>query len=275
MMTKRKMIGAAVTLALALVLPLAERTMTPTWGAFSHTVANGPSSFTAASSFYKAQILANGPVGYWRLGETSGSTAVDVMNNSHGTFYGPNGGVSVSTDKALVNDTDGAIAFDGFSGRVNVPHVPGFVLTNAASFEVWVKPDSVAPATERWILNKGSAATPTFYLAITSGFAVAGFNSTTLGIVQITTSTVTAGSWQHLVMTYDGTTLILYRNGISVASGAAGGNIVATITGLSLGSKDANVGWYDGRLDEVALYNKVLTPVQVLADYQRGALTRP
>jgi hypothetical protein len=118
-------------------------------------------------------------------------------------------------------------------------------------------------------------AQPTFYLAITSGYAVAGFNSTSAGIVQIVTSTVTAGSWQHLVMTFDGTTFILYRNGNSVASAAVAGNIVATTAVLSLGSKDASGGWYDGRLDEATLYNKVLTPAQALADYQRGALTRP
>jgi hypothetical protein len=273
-MRKARIIGAAAaSLALALVLPVAVRPVAPTWSAFSQTTANGPSSLAAASSFYKALILANGPVGYWRLGETSGSTAVDVMAASNGTYAG---GVFVSsTDKALVNDTNGAIDFNGTSGRISIPHVAAFVLTNAASFEVWVKPDSLGSTSERWILNKGTAATPTFYLAISGGYAVAGFESTTVGIVQIMTSTVPAGSWQHFVMTFNGTTFILYRNGVSVASAAAGGNIVATTAALSLGSKDATVGWYDGRLDEVALYNKVLTPAQVLADYQRGALTRP
>jgi hypothetical protein len=135
-----------------------------------------------------------------------------------------------------------------------------------------VSPD---PGQGRHRVRPRPVAQPTFYLAITSGYAVAGFNSTSAGIVQIVTSTVTAGSWQHLVMTFDGTTFILYRNGNSVASAAVAGNIVATTAVLSLGSKDASGGWYDGRLDEATLYNKVLTPAQALADYQRGALTRP
>lgn len=262
--------AASAALALALVLPWAVRPVAPTWGAFSKTTANGPSSFAAAASFYKAQILANGPEGYWRLGETSGSTAVDVMAASNGTYAG---GVTPSAfpNTGLLNDTDGAIDFNATSGKITIPHVASFVLTNAASFEVWAKPDTVAGTSERWIFRKGA---DTFYLAIASGQTIAGVNSTTVGIKQASTTLVTAGSWQHLVATFNGTTLILWRNGVNVASVAAGGNIVATTAAINVGSKDGTVGWYDGRLDEVALYNIVLTPAQILADYQRGALTR-
>jgi hypothetical protein len=262
--------AAAAALALALALPWAVRPVAPTWSAFGQTTANSSSSFTAAASFYKAQILANGPVGYWRLGETAGSVAVGVTGASNGTYAG---GVTPSAfpNTGLLNDTDGAIAFNATSGKITIPHVASFVLTNAASFEVWAKPNTVAGASERWVFNKG---VNTFYLAIQSGQAVAGVTSTTVGIKQALTTLVTAGAWQHLVMTFNSTTLILYRNGVNVASVAVGGNIVATTAAINVGSKEGTMGWYDGRLDEVALYNIALTPAQILADYQRGALTR-
>lgn len=59
-MTNQRLGVAAASLVLILVLPLAARPVAPTWGAFSGTTANSPNAFTAAASFYKAQILANG-----------------------------------------------------------------------------------------------------------------------------------------------------------------------------------------------------------------------
>ena len=40
---------------------------------------------------YAAEVLADSPVAYWRLSETSGSTVADETGNGHdGTVYGAN-----------------------------------------------------------------------------------------------------------------------------------------------------------------------------------------
>src|SRR5690606_24456406 len=37
---------------------------------------------------YAASVLADAPVGYWRFGETSGTTATDMIGNNHGAYHG-------------------------------------------------------------------------------------------------------------------------------------------------------------------------------------------
>ena len=38
---------------------------------------------------YSAEVLADSPLGYWRLGETSGTTLSDSSGNTrHGAYYG-------------------------------------------------------------------------------------------------------------------------------------------------------------------------------------------
>ena len=45
---------------------------------------------------YEATVLADGPSGYWRLGETSGTTAAAVTGGVNGTYTnGPVLGVSI------------------------------------------------------------------------------------------------------------------------------------------------------------------------------------
>jgi hypothetical protein len=88
------------------------------------------------------------------------------------------------------------------------------------------------------------------------------------------TNLVTTGVWQHLVGTFDGTTLILYRNGENVAQVAVTSTIQTGTDPFFIGAFDVTSSFFDGGIDEVALYGEALAPARVLAHYQRGALTR-
>src|SRR5215831_14920886 len=65
-------------------------------------------------SAYSSAVLADHPVAYYRLGETSGTTAVDSSGNgSNGTYVG---GVALGQPGALLpGDTDPAAGFNGSS----------------------------------------------------------------------------------------------------------------------------------------------------------------
>jgi hypothetical protein len=215
-------------------------------------------------SSYRALVMSNSPRAYWRLGESSGTTAVDEMGASNGTY---SGGYTLGAAGALVNDANTAVDLNGTSGRMSAPSVPALDLTSQVSIEAWVNPDSLAGT--RWIVNKGTF----YYLYISNGTTYFGIHQG--GYLFVTTTTVTTGAWQHLVGTYDGSTLVLYRNGVVVAQAPASGAISSTSTAVFVGAVSAAGSYYDGRIDEVAIYGTALTPAQALAHYQRGNSTRP
>jgi pSer/pThr/pTyr-binding forkhead associated (FHA) protein len=72
-------------------------------------------------------------------------------------------------------------------------------------------------------------------------------------------------AWTHLAVTYDGSTLILYVNGAEVARLAVSGTINNGGT-LRLGGDNVANQYFQGRMDDVRLYNVALTTTAIQAD---------
>jgi hypothetical protein len=71
-----------------------------------------------ASGLYESVVLAKQPVGYWRLGEQLGPTAVDTSGfGFDGTYIG---NPTLGQAGALVNDQDTAIGLNGPESRDHV-----------------------------------------------------------------------------------------------------------------------------------------------------------
>ena len=239
--------------------------VSPTWSHYVDTTTSGMNGFSAAPSFYRAEVLADSPVSYWRLGEVTGTNAIDELATSHGTYAG---GHTLGVADALANDPNTAVDFDGLSGRVSVPDAAALQMSTSVSVEAWVRPDTVTGS--RWIVNKGNQ----YRLYIFDGNTYFGIRTPTGTDVNLTTTLVTSGTWQHLVGTFDGTTMVLYRNGDSVAQASLTDTIQTGTLPLFIGAFDDTSSFFDGGIDEVAVYGQALSPAQVLTHYQRGALTR-
>ena len=68
-------------------------------------------------------------------------------------------------------------------------------------------------------------------------------------------------------MTYDGATIRLFVNAVEVSSLAAPGAVMSTANPLSIGGNSVwNNEWFAGRLDEIRIYNRALTPAQIQTD---------
>jgi hypothetical protein len=74
------------------------------------------------------------------------------------------------------------------------------------------------------------------------------------------------GNWYYVTMTYDGTSLRYYRNGVQVGS-----TVAATLTAnnqpLMFGSWDGAMEFFSGKLDEVRIYNRALNASEINALY--------
>ena len=221
---------------------------------------------TGRTSYYNL-IVADAPaIGYWRLGESSGSSATDSSGSGHtGTFMG---GVTLGSTGALDNDSDTSAYFDGTTA--------GFMYTSASytnpnpiSIEAWFKSVPTTTASLGSVVCFGSSTTgssgshdrelvinttglPTYYVA-GAGVPINGPNP------------VTDGAWHHLVATTDTTGTLLYVDGQVVAYNSATGAWTGTgywhIGGCGTNRTIA------GYIDEVAIYNYGLSPTQVYSHF--------
>jgi hypothetical protein len=106
----------------------------------------------------------------------------------------------------------------------------------------------------------GSATTDTYFYTERFVAGVNGFTFITLN------QSVSVNNWSHIVATYDGTTLTLYRNGSSVGTPATTtGNITNTSKTLTVGVRGGN--YFGGRIANAKIYNRALTATEITQNY--------
>ncbi|HVY96483.1 MAG TPA: LamG-like jellyroll fold domain-containing protein, partial [Solirubrobacterales bacterium] len=99
---------------------------------------------SGGTSAYSNAVLVDGPAGFWRLGETSGTTAKDATGAHDGTYVN---GPTLGQASLLAGDTASkAVLFDGTNDYVRAPTSDTLSPTNRVSVEAWIKPSSL-PAT--------------------------------------------------------------------------------------------------------------------------------
>ena len=75
-----------------------------------------------------------------------------------------------------------------------------------------------------------------------------------------------AGSWYHIVLTYDGTTATLYEDGVAVTNNTAA--IVPNVDAATTFGVRSDLGYpWPGQQAEVAMYSTALSAAQVAAHY--------
>ena len=158
---------------------------------------------------------------------------------------------------------DTAASFDGTSGDVDVPGVTSASFSSGFTIEAWVK--SAAVQQDSGIVGKWSHSFGGVLLWIdTSGnysLAVTARKSNYL-----TTSVAPkVGTWEHVVGTWDGAMLRLYVDGREIGSRAFAGVPGLPTNDLQIGDYADSDKYFDGALDEVALYDHALTADQIAA----------
>lgn len=216
-------------------------------------------------------MLADGPISYWRLDESAGSTAADAAGSNGGTYLG---GVSLGVPGALTGDSDTAVTLDGSSGYVAVSDAASLDLTGDFSVEAWVRP-TVVDGVAGCIVQKGkSHGYPgwQYRLSITSGNQWQGTVFVGNSAIDVTDpGSPSTTSWTYLVMTRSGSTLTLYVNGVPVSTASVSGTLNTGTGILAIGrSGSASVDYFNGSVDEVAIYGAALSASQVADHYQAG-----
>ncbi len=206
-----------------------------------------------------------GLVAYWPFNEGSGTATADASGNGrHGTLVNGTGWTS-----------DPALDFDGADDHVDVGafDVAGSALTIAA----WIQSRNLAncSSSDCRILSKATGTAEAdhwFMLSTIAGgsSAVLRFRLKTDG----TTTTLISGgglpedTWVHAAAVYDGSTMELFLNGVSVGSTPKSGGLSADPgVGVWIGGNPplASSKPWDGLIDEVRIYDRALTAGEILA----------
>ena len=237
-------------------------------GTLSSSYSNTASALTGdvSASTYATAVLNDGPVMFCRLGEASGTVAADQTGANPGTYVN---GPTLAQQSLLANDTaNTAVRFDGTNDQVRVADSASLDLTSAITLEAWIKPNAL-PATGAFasVLTKAEAYSLQFN-GPRLEFTV--MQSGARRRLQAPSGAVVAGTTYHVVGTYDGVTQRLYLNGTQVASAALSGPATVTTTPLFLGSWNGSSEFFNGTIDEAAVYNKVLTAARVSAHKTAG-----
>lgn len=197
-----------------------------------------------------------------RLDETSGTTAGDASGNSlAGTLF--NGASAGYLGKVLR-----AVKLDGVDDHVRLG--PGYAdYSSGLTMAFWANPSTIgiwarflelgnAPASDN-ILFARAVTSDTLAFEVYVGGASGG---------QVTADgAIVLNQWQHYVAAMEASGLtILYRNGMPVATNTTGVPNNVTRTNNFLGRSNwGGDGYYGGKLDDVRIYNRVLSAAAVQA----------
>ncbi|MGI8930407.1 MAG: LamG domain-containing protein [Candidatus Limnocylindria bacterium] len=245
--------------------------------------ATGTHSFTwEARGFdpYPATILQTpGLLSYWRLGDTTGTTAYDTTpaGGANGTYEN---GVVLGRPSLITGDSDTSAGFDGANDHVDFGDRYDFAGIAPFTVETWITPSSVNESLYRRLFSKEVGVGGTrqgwdmLIHSTSSGSSwrvvLERWNSTRVGNV-VSTTALAAGQRYQLVGTYDGTTMQIYVNGVAEASSASAAVIPDTSAPLRLGAHSSGGAHrFAGDMDDVAAYDRALSAVEVKQHYDRG-----
>ncbi len=228
---------------------------------------------------FSSQVLANQPVGYWRLGETSGTIATNLGSlGTDGNYSGPTLGVT----GAIAGNT--AANFDGVNDSVNLGtfDVNGTGLTMTA----WFNADDFDTHDQRLIskaLSTGSNQAQDHWWMLSTMQSGSDYvlrlrvqaGGTTDTLIA-SSGALSANQWNFAAATYDQTTgsMQLYLNGTLVGSKthSTGGAVNTDPTQtVMIGANPNGYGYFDGRIDEVAVFDKAISQSQLQAIYNSTA----
>ncbi len=206
-----------------------------------------------------------GLVGYWNF--ENGGTDLSTNNNT-GSL---NESAQYTTDQDFLGQS---LYLSG--GYFSAPFHEDYNFTDSYSLVLWVKEESTSLGTliSRWAhaSSERSYELQTNWVTLNSVTNIFSYDGSAFDYNR-TDATVALNEWYQVAVTYDGTQMKIFLNGIPFAPYSYSNDINTSSAQLLLGA----VGYYEntvdtryrfyGYIDEVEMFNIALTDEQVMNDY--------
>ena len=231
--------------------------------------------------------LNEGLVGYWKFDEGGGITAIDSSGNG-------NNGTLVNGPVWTAGKIGGALSLDGSDDYINVGSAANLDNLGPLTYSAWINLRSLDKRSI--IFSKGDYYTRDgnirFYmntissernnLTFNAPFILGSVLKTSIPNTPSVTSWITAGTWTHVAVTWDGgnssSGVTLYVNGSPIIADRVQGTQYTTKADNSaynqilggLLAQDAVNTSFNGSMDDLRVYNRVLSATEIQELYALG-----
>ena len=208
----------------------------------------------------------------WNLDEVDGAIANDLIAAS-------NGAVSGATWQSAGGHIDGALEFDGSDDFVVVSDNDDIsVGTGDYTIAMWIKPDDVSGVRGLVTKMKDGSDKEFAFTILNSSLIFDVEKDADNGRAASVSGVLSSGSWQHVAVTFEAATksVHFYCQGIEQTLSS---NTISSIPdelsndlyfGRWGGTYDS--AYFDGMMDDIRIYTKVLSPTEITSVYNNQAL---
>ncbi len=216
----------------------------------------------ASASVYGDGIRTTpGIAGYWSLDEATAPIADAVNSRTATPSFGYALGRPPGIDAGGTSMTLSGTAAASFGGNYN--------LSADRTIEAWIAPSTTSG--DRYIVSKGTT-TAGYHLYLASG----GVPTFQVNGSRATAPALAAGGWHHLVATLTGRAMALYVDGRPAGNGTVSNTPATSSQTFWLGRLSrSSSGYFQGGLDEIAVYSRALDAATVAAHFAAGADVTP
>lgn len=196
-----------------------------------------------------------------------GDTWYDFSSNS-------NNGTLVNSPTFSVDANDGGLLdFDGTNDHVTVSDFSGGALTNF-TVNTWFKLDSIPASsvipqiiTEKYVDTANINFVLGFCAPVWDGKITGGYFVFGDGFKVPAGFTPSTGVWYNATVTYNGSTVILYKNGVQESTLSTSVTPQSSGLGYYIGRRWDTLETIDGKIPIVQVYDRALTSTEVLQNY--------
>jgi len=246
--------------------PLGNRTKETNGKNVTYT-SNSLNQYTSAIGY------AGSVVGYWKMDDDANSyEVIDNSGNGHHAAAQRNTSI-LHTDSGEPPNLNGALIFNGSSDYITTPltDLPAGASTRSAS--LWIKWNGSATYNVIFGYGDNAAGSKMFGAFLDPGGNLFCWNNYQSNSENYDTGIdITAGTWTHIALTYDGTNIRTYKNGVLVDTRA---KALDTVLEKSVIGRNnwASAHCFAGSMDDVMIFNRALTAEEIRTLYYSAKLS--
>jgi hypothetical protein len=219
---------------------------------------------------YRSTVLADDPLAYLRVDESTSTVAHDATGNGNNGQYV--GGFTLGVPGALLTDSDPAVSLDGSTGYIDFGNLFPFVGTVPMTLEIWAKPSALTTNYPSLFSRQINSPRSGYFMFVRD---VGNGDSNTFGFERWNDGgyqtdwwqTPVSSSWHYFVGTFDGSTSRAYVDGQLVASNSATQSLGSFAATLQVGTCVLGQDSFAGAVDEIAVYGAALSQARISAHY--------
>jgi RHS repeat-associated protein len=251
----------------------------------------GAPTVSGSAQVYASSVLGPGPADYWRLAETGTSTAINQVHGNAATYNNVTLGATPGPFAGTLVNPPTVASFDGSTSYLQLP-AQDTPSTGPLSVSLWFNMPQNSTAggvlfgtQNQSLANSSSATNWTPALYVDTAGKLRGGLWVGSQVLLVSPNSVNDGQWHHAVLAVDpnaSTRQVLYLDGVAVASSStalvAVGASYAYVgsgkwSGWAATPTGSVVGYFPGKIAEVALYRSQLAATDVATQYAARRMT--